>query len=272
MEHDPSTTAGDRALLSGALPEREWIALQQSLEVLGDSVHRYRDCGELGEVLDRVRSSAAALDDLGHSLENAHLACCILPAVSGRAEIWRALTWLSERRVGGLVVVEGEQSLDEYIERGTRLDAQLSASLLESLFHPGSALHDGAVVVRGTRVMAAGVFLPLMAERREPGRGRLLGSRHRAALGLSRLTDALVFVVSEETRQISFAMHGQLHAGLHLETPDPADEAGTEIALRAPPRLGRLRSVLRFLHRSGSSGASRMPRGTRTLPIDVGSS
>jgi diadenylate cyclase len=252
VEHEPATTAGAPAELIGANPEREWETLQQSLADLGESVARYRDCGEVGKALDRVWNAAAALDHLGRTLESAHLACCILPALPERTELWRALARLSARRVGGLIVVEGEQSLDEYIARGTPLDAQLSASLLESLFHPGSALHDGAVIVRGTRVMAAGVFLPVMAERRDPVRARLIGGRHRAALGLSRLTDALVFVVSEETREISLAVRGQLHAGLHLDTSEPRRNSGSGGAPRIASMLDRFHSALRSLSGRGS--------------------
>jgi hypothetical protein len=270
VEHEPATTAGDPAELIGAHPERDWETLQQSLADLGESVASYRDCGELGRLLDRVRNAAAALDHLEHTLESVHLACCILPAVSERAELWRALARLSARRVGGLVVVEGEQSLDDYIARGTPLDAHLSASLLESLFHPGSALHDGAVIVRGTRVMAAGVFLPVMAERRDPGRGRLIGGRHRAALGLSRLTDALVFVVSEETREISLAVRGQLHAGLHLETSDRRSNSGSGGARRIASMLDRLRSALRSLPGRGSPRRGGRGRRRREPSTDLG--
>lgn len=264
MQQQSATTASDPAELIDALPEREWELLQQSLAEVGDSVPRYRDCDEVQKILERIRSSRAAIDRLEHALESSHLACCILPEVSAHAELWHALARLAARGVGGLVVVEGEQSLDDYIARGTPLDAELSASLLESLFHPGGALHDGAVIVRGARVMAAGVFLPLMAEHREPGRGRLIGGRHRAALGLSRLTDALVFVVSEETREISLAVHGQLHAALHFEAPDPLDAVGPDIAARYVSPLERLRSALRSLFRLERQRRARRP------PIDAG--
>jgi len=270
VEHEPATTAGDPAERMGARPKREWEILQHSLEEVGESIPRYRDCAELQRTLDRIRNCRQAIDHLEHALQSSHLACCILPDVSARAELWSALARLAARGVGGLVVVEREQSLDEYIARGTALDAELSASLLESLFHPGSALHDGAVIVRGARVMAAGVFLPLMAERRDPGRGRRIGGRHRAALGLSRLTDALVFVVSEETREISLAVRGQLHAGLHVEATDPIDIVEPEFAARALSPLDWLRSALLSFRKRVFPRPVKHERRTRRPPIDVG--
>lgn len=269
MEHEPATTTGEALDPIGAGPEREWDALEQSIEELSGWVARYRDCNEVGVILDRVRGAAAAIDHLEHALEDAHLACCILPSVPERAELWHALARLSARRMGGLVVVEGQQSLDEYIARGTRLDAEFSARLLESLFHPGSALHDGAAIVRGTRVMAAGVFLPVMAERRDSGRGRLIGGRHRAALGLSRLTDALVFVVSEETGEISLAVRGQLHASLHVA---PAEPLLSSFGDAAPYRIGtfrRVRAALRSLHGLRSPRGARRRSGVTKPPIEV---
>lgn len=200
----------------GAPPEREWEGLRQLVEDVGENLARYRDCDGAEKVLARVWGVHAALDRLEHTVQAAHLACCVLSCLEAPEELARALAKLSWEGVGALVVVE-QRNLDEYIARGTPLDAQLSASLLEGLFYPGSTLHDGAVIVRGTRIMAAGVFLPLAAERRDPSHGRMLGARHRAALGLSRLTDALVFVVSEQTGDVSVALHGMLHQGVHIE-------------------------------------------------------
>jgi len=251
LEHEAATTGAAATDLTQARPEREWEALQQSLLEVGGALARYRDCGEVEKLLDQVRSARAALDRLEHALESAHLACCILPGVAAAEELSHALARLASRGVGGLIVVERQHRLDEYLERGTPLDAQLSANLLESLFHPGSALHDGAVIVRGARIMAAGVFLPVMGERRDPIHGRLLGGRHRAALALSRLTDALVFVVSEETREVSLAVHGLLHPGLPIATTPQPDVSGTHPGSVEVPAsgFGRLRSALGSLAR-----------------------
>lgn len=129
-------------------------------------------------------------------------------------EIVGAVSYLSKNRVGALIAVEREVGLGGIVEAGTRLDAVLSRGLIETIFWPGSALHDMGVVIRGDRVVAAGVQFPL-AEGEEFGPG--LGSRHRAAVGLSQETDALVIVVSEESGTISLAERGQLTRPLTID-------------------------------------------------------
>ncbi|WP_420448642.1 diadenylate cyclase CdaA [Candidatus Palauibacter sp.] len=127
-------------------------------------------------------------------------------------EIAKAAAELSRTRTGAIIAIERELSLEEYIEKtGTRLRADVSSSLLESLFTPKSPLHDGAVVVRDGQIVAAGVHLPLT---QYPLSDRTLGTRHRATLGLSEETDAYVVVVSEETSQISLARRGVLRRNL----------------------------------------------------------
>ncbi len=121
-------------------------------------------------------------------------------------EIRRALAQLSARRVGALVVIERETGLRELSERGVALDARVSAQLLVTLFQPGTPLHDGATVIRGARIASAGVFLPL-AEADLP---RDLGTRHRAAVGVTEHSDAVAIVVSEETGTISLATQGRI--------------------------------------------------------------
>lgn len=121
--------------------------------------------------------------------------------------IVEAATRLAGTRTGALIVLEREIGLRDLIEKGVKLDAAISASLLEGLFHPGAALHDGAVIIQGTRVAAAGVFLPL-SESAELS--PTLGTRHRAALGVTEDTDAIAIVVSEETGALSVSVHGRL--------------------------------------------------------------
>jgi len=121
---------------------------------------------------------------------------------------------LSRERIGALLVIEREVGLNDVIQTGRRIDAVASADLLRTIFYPGTPLHDLAAVIRGERIVAAGCLLPL-TERRDV-RG-LLGTRHRAALGLSETTDAAVIVVSEETGAISLAVDGRLYSNL---TPD----------------------------------------------------
>src|SRR6185295_12363951 len=120
-------------------------------------------------------------------------------------EVVRAVETLAERRHGALVVIERNVGLRNFVETGTRLDARVSAELLVTLFSPSSPLHDGAAVLREDTVVAASCILPLSSNPRTPGS---LGTRHRAALGLSEETDAAVVVVSEQTGAISVAYRG----------------------------------------------------------------
>ncbi len=123
-------------------------------------------------------------------------------------ELITAVTQLSAARIGAIVVLERQVALGEFIETGVRLDARVTADLLKSIFYPGTALHDMAVVIRGDRMVAARVQLPLA----EAGTvdGVELGSRHRAALGITAGSDATCVVVSEETGAISVAQNGKL--------------------------------------------------------------
>ncbi len=119
-----------------------------------------------------------------------------------------AVTELSAARIGAIIVLERQVALGEFIETGIRLDARVTADLLKTIFYPGTALHDMAVVIRGDRIIAARVQLPLA----EAGAmdGIELGSRHRAALGITAGSDATCLVVSEETGAISVARNGRL--------------------------------------------------------------
>ncbi len=126
-------------------------------------------------------------------------------------EVVRGVETLSERRQGALVVIERNVGLRNFVETGTRLDAKVSAELLVTLFSPNSPLHDGAIILREDTVVSAGCILPLSSNPRTPG---ALGTRHRAALGLSEESDAAVIVVSEQTGDISVAYRGQLRQRL----------------------------------------------------------
>lgn len=135
---------------------------------------------------------------------------------SGRAadEIVQTLIDLSRRYVGALIIIERRTGLEDIVNTGTRLDAVVTAPLLENIFEPNTPLHDGAVVVRGDRVAAAGCILPLAQARSV---SRELGTRHRAGIGISEVTDALVLIVSEETGAISKAESGVLTRNLTEE-------------------------------------------------------
>ena len=126
-------------------------------------------------------------------------------------EIVEAAASLAGRRTGAIVVIERQIGLRNYIEGGIPLDANVTYDLLGSIFQPGSPLHDGAVIVQGERVAAAACFLPLSVN---PRVSRDLGTRHRAALGLTEENDAVAIVVSEETGTIALALNGALERRL----------------------------------------------------------
>jgi uncharacterized protein (TIGR00159 family) len=141
----------------------------------------------------------------------------LFPSVSAEQEsqiledVVRAAQVLAQKRIGALIVLERETGLLDQIEGGTPLDAEVSKDLLVSLFQPYSPLHDGAVVIQGGRLAKAGGILPLT---QRPDLPEGLGTRHRAALGLTEETDAVVVVVSEETATISLVAGGELLRGL----------------------------------------------------------
>jgi len=126
------------------------------------------------------------------------------------APVVEAVRELARRRVGALIVIERTQSLRLWINGGKKIDSVVSADLLINVFTPGTPLHDGAVIVQDGRIAAAGVLLPLSANQELKGHG----SRHRAALGLSEETDALIVVVSEENGEIALAREGTLRENL----------------------------------------------------------
>ena len=126
-------------------------------------------------------------------------------------EITKAVVSLATRRIGGLIVLEREVGLNEYIEVGTRLDARVTRELLESVFIPHSPMHDGALVIQKGRVAAARCFLPLSVD---PNLSQAFGTRHRAAVGLTEETDAVAIVISEEQGKISLVVEGKVDQDL----------------------------------------------------------
>jgi len=129
-------------------------------------------------------------------------------------EVLGAIEYLSRNKIGALIAIERKVGLDEIVEAGTRIEANVSQQLLNTIFWPGSALHDMGVIIRGDKVVAAGVQFPLAEGEHLP---QELGSRHRAAIGLSQESDALILVVSEETGTISLAERGSLERPLKIE-------------------------------------------------------
>lgn len=122
---------------------------------------------------------------------------------------------LSLTKTGALIVIERSTRLGEFISTGTMLEANVSSGLLENIFVPNTPLHDGAVIIRGSKIITAGCLLPLTANN---NLSRDLGTRHRAAIGLSEVTDAVIVVVSEETGKISIALNGSLTRNLNRDS------------------------------------------------------
>ena len=129
--------------------------------------------------------------------------------------IAQAAANMSATKTGALIVMERATRLGEYISTGTMLDANVSSGLLENIFVPNTPLHDGAVIIRNNKIVTPGCLLPLTANN---NLSRDLGTRHRAAIGLSEVTDAVIIVVSEETGKISIALNGSLTRNLSRES------------------------------------------------------
>lgn len=171
----------DKTMTAGlvAIPVIFQPELRRALEQIGRGKFFARSMVILGEE-ELVR----VLDELAHSIQ-----------------------LMSRKKVGALIVLEREIGLNEHIETGIKIDGVVSAPILLNLFYSGSPLHDGAVIIRGDRIAAAGCFLPLTEN---PNLSKELGTRHRAALGISEQADAICIVVSEETGIISLAREGRL--------------------------------------------------------------
>ena len=126
-------------------------------------------------------------------------------------EVVVAASVLAKNRLGGIIAIERKVGLDHFVEAGTRVDANISSELINTIFWPGSPLHDGAVIIQEQKVAAAGCLLPLSDD---PTMDKSFGTRHRAALGLTEETDAVAIVISEETGVISLAVKGKINSGL----------------------------------------------------------
>lgn len=153
-----------------------------------------------------------ALDRFGRNLSLARFSSH--SAGSAFDDVVLAAAYFAQNRMGALIAFERDVGLRTYIESGIPLDANLSYDLLLSIFRPGSPLHDGAVIVQGSRIPAAACFLPLTLN---PLTSNQLGTRHRAAIGVTEESDAVAVVVSEQTGSISLAVGGTIELGLTVE-------------------------------------------------------
>ncbi len=130
-------------------------------------------------------------------------------------EVVKAVSYLANRQIGAIIAIERSNSLADFVEIGMRVDALVSRELIISIFNPASPLHDGGVIIGSDRILSAGSFFPLVTD---PDLERELGTRHRAGIGLSAETDALVVIVSEETGTISLAVGGDITRSLDATT------------------------------------------------------
>jgi diadenylate cyclase len=168
-------------------------------------------------------------------------------------EVLRAAGSLAERKVGALIVFERETGLENLAATGVHVDGDVTGEMLATIFIPGSPLHDGAVIIRESRIVAAGCVLPLAETL--PGVGRM-GTRHRAALGLTMQSDAVVLIVSEETGLISIAHDGKIYRGLDqaklhemlVELLATEGRSGRSAMLHPLQRVGTLRTLRRRSH------------------------
>ncbi|MGL4820459.1 MAG: diadenylate cyclase CdaA [Bacilli bacterium] len=155
--------------------------------------------------------------------------------------IVRSTEYMAKRRIGALISIERETGMSEYIETGTQIEAVLTSELLTNIFIPNTPLHDGAVILKGDCIVAASCYLPLSES---PFIAKELGTRHRAALGISEVTDALTIIVSEETGSVSVTKNGELIRNLTGEMLQSLLENEIKVEERpeeTPKKIWRLR-------------------------------
>ena len=181
--------------------------LQSNLSKLGGEEYCLLNC------LEDAKNQLADIEAMAASF---YLNCYLSSFTDTYEDLSTSIQHLSKKRHGALIVVERSHSLDSVIQKGTPMEAVVTPKLLEAIFYPGNPLHDGAVLIRGNVVVSASNVLPLT--KRKIGKEKV-GTRHRAALGVTELSDALALVVSEETGKISFALEGNLYP---INVSDPA--------------------------------------------------
>lgn len=178
-------------------------AIAKEIQISLDALDYENYCllGKFQQIKERFIQSEATAASF-------YLYCYLSPYTDKYTDLSISLQHLSARRHGALIVIQRKDPLEQLIKPGIPIGAAITHSLLESIFLPGSPLHDGAVLIKSQQIISAANVLPLseafVGERK-------LGTRHRAALGLSERSDALVLVVSEETGQVSFAISGRLY-------------------------------------------------------------
>lgn len=189
-------------------PMKELIKadLQQLSSRMNELLHMMdnEDYCQLGE-FEKIKKSFMNIESRAATF---YLNCYLAPHTDRYMDLALCIQSLSERRHGGLIAVERHDPLDSLIQPGIPIEAPVTHSLLESIFYPGNPLHDGAVLIRGNEIVSARNILPLTSANNPEQK---TGTRHRAALGLTERSDAIVLIVSEETGRASFSRMGRLY-------------------------------------------------------------
>lgn len=175
------------------------VEIQQFLA----SLHHEDRCllGNLEELKSKIEQTQTVAASF-------YLNCYLAPYTEKYLEISTCIQHLSSQKHGALIAIERKQPLKDIINSGQSIGAALTFPLLESIFYPGNPLHDGAVLIHGDQIVSASNVLPVS---KVDSKNKKLGTRHRAAIGLTEVSDALVLVVSEETGRVSFAVNGKLY-------------------------------------------------------------
>jgi len=215
-----------------------WVSERLSLHLLNWLLKIGLTFGPVAIVILFYPELRQALEEFGVLSRKLRLPVARDPSEEAIEEVVEAASDLARQNIGALIVLEHETGLDDIIVTGTRTDAHVTDTMLRTIFYPGSPLHDGAVVIRGDRIVAAGCQLPL-SDNMAPG--TTLGMRHRAALGASEQSDAAVVVVSEELGTISLCHRGKLTAGYK---PDSLLERLRDIFNIRAQEPGRLTATL----------------------------
>ena len=207
--------AGKLALGIFAILIATWLSNVIGLNALNYILERLFDVGLIALIVIFQPELRSALEEMGGNVRNLR---AIGEAPEGRDEVMieelcLAVQDLSKSRTGALIVLERTTRLGDEIRTGVPVDAQVSKHLIENIFYNKAPLHDGAMVIRDARIHSCGCFLPLTGN---PNLPNAIGTRHRAGLGISEISDAFVVIVSEETGDISVCKHGELDRGLSV--------------------------------------------------------
>jgi len=183
--------------------KEQLITISENIDQIISTLDEENTC-----LLNEIESISKTFSNTGTLASTYYLSCFLAPYTNKYNEISQAISHLSLKRQGALIVIQREDPIDKWITPGIPLSAEISSSLMESIFVTGSPLHDGAVLIHSGIIVSAANILPLT----EKSYGNeKMGTRHRAAIGMSERTDALVLVVSEETGKASFCLDGKLY-------------------------------------------------------------